>query len=425
MFIPSKLSVIILVAIGFLCWPMKVMAASDTREESPVSLIALINEALEKNPELLLWKHRWQAAKEKIPQAQSLDDPQLTITQWEIPSNFNIGNANGTWYGIGQYFPFPGKRSLRSQVATKHAAVAEQDYHAKAREITARVKDAYFQQFLIQKSIALLIEHQALLTEFIRIANKKYAVGQTGQQEALHAQVELSKLHNRLLILKQEELVNTAELNTLTNRPMEWPLGTVPMLEHRPFSLTFEELTQQAARERPELKATELMVEKSQQARHLADKNNLPDFMIEVMHWDVHQGANAWQANFKINLPWVFREKYAASLRQAEAEEAQARANLLTLYNQTMFELKGLFTRIKTAEQLILVYQGGVLPQAEQSLKAARIGYQAGKISFLNLIESERTLRDLQLEYYTTLVEYEKNRAKLERVGGVAKGEDQ
>jgi outer membrane protein TolC len=300
----------------------------------------------------------------------------------------------------------------------KHAATLEQEYQAKSREVTARVKIAYFQRFLIQKSMDLSVEHQALLTEFIRIVNKKYAVGQASQQEALHAQVELSKLHNRLLILKQEMEVNTAEINTLINRPLEWPLGPTPALEYRPFSLTFEELTRRAVSGRPELKAAALMIEKSHQARLLIDKNDLPDFMIEIMHWDVHGGANKWQANFKMNLPWIFTQKYDAGRKQAEAEEAQARAERLALHNQTLFELKDLFTRMKTTEQLILVYQGGVLPQAEQSLKAARIGYQSGKINFLSLIESERALRDLQLEYYTALTQFQQSMAQLERMTG-------
>ncbi len=414
----SKKYAAVLMTTALLCWPIRLIAASEAKEDSPVRLEALIEEALAGNPEVLSFKLRWLAAREEIPQAKSLDDPQLTITQWEIPNNFNIGGAAETWYGISQSFPFPGKRLLKEEIAGQASDAAESDYQAKVREITLRVKTATFQRFLIQKGIDLHLEHQALLTEFIQIATQKYAVGQASQQELLHAQVELSKLHNSLLVLEQERFSNTAELNTLLNRLPAMPLGPVETLEYRPFSLTFEELSQQALLQRPELKAATFLIEKSEQEKLLADKNFRPDFMFEIMRWEVHGGPNQWMANFKMNLPWVFADKYDSRIRQAAAEEAQARADQIALQKQTLFELRDLFTRVKTAEQLIGVYQSDVLPKAEQSLEASRIRYQAGTFDFLSLVDSERTLLDLQMEYVGALVLFWQSIAKLERVVG-------
>jgi len=41
-----------------------------------------------------------------------------------------------------------------------------------------------------------------------------------------------------------------------------------------------------------------------------------------------------------------------------------------------------------------------VLPQAEQSLRAAEAGYEAGKTDFLDLVDANRTLLDAKREYY-------------------------
>ncbi len=383
-----------------------------------LQLTELLQEALANNPELLSARHRWEAAQEEIPQARSLEDPQLSITQWAIPPNFNIGDADETWYGIGQSFPFPGKLSLKGQIAGKASMTAEQDYQAKVREVTARVKAAYYQLFMIQKSIDLHLEHQTLLEEFIQIADQKYAVGQASQQDLLKAQVELSKLHNSLLVLEQEEASARAGINSLLNRLPVTALGRVEDLAYRPFSFTLDGVTRQALQERPELKAAGLMIQKSEQTRALARKNYLPDFMVEVSYWDVHTGPNQWMAVGKINLPWIFKGKYDARIRQTVAEEAQARADQTAIHNQTLFELRDLFTKVKTAEQLVGVYQRGVLPQAEQSLEAARIGYQTGRVDFLNLIDSERTLLDFQLEYFGALVQFWQSVTQLERTVG-------
>ncbi len=387
-------------------------------QETELRLPLLIEEAFKSNPAIQSARNRWEAAREEIPQAKSLEDPQLSITQWEIPSNFNIGDASQTWYGIGQSFPFPGKLSLRGQISAKMADASEQEYQAKVRQVVAAIKSAYYHLFLVHKTIDLHLEHQGLLEEFIQSAEQRYAVGQVSQQDLLKAQVELSKLHNSLLVLEQEKVSVQAEINGLLNHPPEMPLGEPEELAYRPFPLALEDLKQQALLERPELKAAASMIEKSEQARALAKRNYLPDFMVELQYWDVHGGSNKWMAVGKINLPWIFKAKYDARLRQAVEEESQARADYAATRNQTLFELQDFFTKVKTAEQLIQVYQSGVLPQAEQSLEAARIGYQAGRVDFLNLIDSERTLRDFQLEYYTALARFQQYVAELERTVG-------
>jgi len=391
-------------------------SVSDAQEPpATLKLQDLIQEALAHNPDLAAARLRWEASREVIPQARSLEDPEFSITQWRIPSNFNLGREGETWYGISQTFPFPGKLSLKGQVAQQEAEIAEQTHQTKIREVTTKVKTAYYQLFLINKAIELHLEHQTLLEEFAKIADEKYAVGQVSQQDSLKARVELSKLHNSLLVLEQEQVSAQAEINALLNRPPQMPLGKPEEVIYHPFSLTLENLQQQALQERPELHAATIAIRRSEKARSLAKKNYLPDLMMEVMYWDVHDGPNQWEVVTEINLPWIFKAKYDAKVRQAVAEEKQARSEYQGMRNQTLFELKDLFVKVKTSEQLIQMYQSGVLPQAEQSLGAARIGYQAGKVDFLNLMDSERALRDFQVEYYTALAEYQQRIAELER----------
>jgi outer membrane protein TolC len=415
-----QLAVMIVVLLGglFSGLPVNAQDGASTR----LSLTALIDEALSNNPELAAWRQRWEAAREEIPQARALDDPELTVTQWAIPSNFRLFGAEETWIGLGQRFPFPGKRSLRGEVAARSADVSEQDYQAKRRDVAASVKAVYVQLALIQRMIDLHQEHQALLERFLAIAEQKYAVGQVAQQDLLKAQVELAKLHNSLLEIEQERVATQAELNRLLNRPPGITLGQPDLAPVRPLELTVEELQQQALQSRPELAAAALLIQQQERAKSLARKNFLPDVMVELFYWNVHSGANQWQTNLKLNLPWIFQSKYDARLRQAAAEESQARAEYAALHGRTRAELEALFAKVKTAEQRIEIYQSGVLPQAEQSLEAARIGYQAGKVEFLSLIDSERMLLDLQLEYYDALARFWQSLAELERTAGIALG---
>ena len=407
------------VLIGLLAWPQTIVAAdSNEQSASIVSLSAVIEETLGNNPDLAAMRHRWEAAREEIPQARALDDPHVTLTQWAIPSNFNLFGAEETWIGLEQAIPFPGKRSLRGRMAETAADVGEQNYRAKVRETVAAVKAAYARLFLARKMIDLHVEHQALLEEFIEVARRKYTVGQLSQQALLKAQVELSRLHNSLLIAEQEVVSALTEMNRLLGRPPEGGIGPLDALTERPFSHTINALQERALANRPELRAASFAIQQSEQAKALAKKNYLPDFAVEVAYWNVHSGSDRWQAALTMNLPWLFPGKYDARVRQAAMEEQRARAEFVATRNDTIARLHDLFAGVKSAERLLQTYQGGVLPQAEQLLESARIGYQAGRVDFLEVIESERTLRDMQLDYYTALAQFWQQAAEIERVVG-------
>ena len=387
-------------------------------QTSAISLEALQAEVLEVHPEIQAARLKMESAKEEIPQADSLEDPTFAVTQWAIPSLSQPGNAEETWYGVSQSLPFPGKRALQRDVATSDAFAAEQAFHGKIRELMARVKVAFYQLFLADKSVLLYLEHQTLLEEFIKIATKKYAMGQVSQQEILMARLELTKLHTSLLVLEQERLGVRAQINTLRNRTPDNPIVQTENLAYRPFPLSINDLTQRAMARQPELSAARFMIEKSQHTRALANKNRLPDFMVETAYMDFHTDSNAWMLSVKINLPWLFTAKYDAQTRQAALREAEARADYATLQNQTLFEVQNLFTKVKTSETRIEAYQKGLLPQAEQMLAAAQIGYQSGKVSFLDLIESERARLDFQMEYFGVLVQFFDAVAQLEHAVG-------
>jgi outer membrane protein TolC len=119
-------------------------------------------------------------------------------------------------------------------------------------------------------------------------------------------------------------------------------------------------------------------------------------------------------------LPWLFtKPKYDAQVREAEAQIGASKASLEALRNRTLFEVSDLLTKLQTAERQATLYQTSVLPLAEQTLHAATIGYQTGKVDFLTLLESQRTLRDVELGLYQGLVAMQQRRAELELALGM------
>lgn len=386
-------------------------------EEAIVPLHLLIAE-IKNHPEIEALRLRAEAVKEEIAQTQFLEDPQFSITQWGIPSNLNIGRAEETWFGIAQMFPFPGKRRLRSQLATSDWAARQQDNRVRRLALISEVKSAYYQLSLSQEKIRFHQKHQTLLEESIHIAKKRYAVGQGSQQDILKAEMERSGIHNELIALENERSILWAKMNTLINRSIETPLGKVEALTLRPFPLTYNALIEAALRAQPELQGAALMVERSQLATALTQKEADPDFMVEVQYWDVQGDENRWMVGGKMNLPFVFKEKYAGKNRKAAVEAQEAAARYTARKNETLLEVKSLFTTIQTTAQQLARYPSDLIPLANQSVQVAQIAYQAGTGDLLTLIEDIQLLLDIQIAYYEKLAMFWEQIAKLEPLIG-------
>jgi len=83
-----------------------------------------------------------------------------------------------------------------------------------------------------------------------------------------------------------------------------------------------------------------------------------------------------------------------------------------------LFEARSAYAKFQAAKNLAKIYETGVLPQAQAALETARLGYEADKIEFLDLLDAQRTLREFQMDYFEALANTEIALADLERSVG-------
>ena len=409
------LGVLLLGIPGFL------LAEEPHRKEKILDLSPLIQEALQNNPEVVAFREQVKAMQERIPQAQTLEDPEVKIQLWNTPESLNVTRTATTIYGIAQKFPVPGLLSQKGEVAAREADQAAQQLAAKEREITAVTKAAYYDLFYAHKTIEIHHEQVKLLKQFFQIANAKFRVGKGTQVDVLQAQVELSKLFQHLPVLEQRRKTAQAHLNTLLDRRPDAPLGAPREPVNRFMILTLDQLQEQALRRRPELREVELAVAQFESATKLARLRYYPKMRVELQRWQNHNTDDGFGGNVTLNIPFSFwtKPKYDAGVREATARVQVARSRKETLENLTRFQVQDLVAQIEATGEIVELYATTVLPQAQQTLKAANAGYRTDRTDFLDLIDAERALITYQLEYFQALVDREQQLAALERVVGV------
>jgi outer membrane protein TolC len=325
-------------------------------------------------------------------------------------------------YSISQTIPFPGKLGLRAKMYRSDAHRARWEYEATRQEIIAQVKTAYYDLFVLQKSLQLLQEQVDLLRAFEKTAQVKYSVGQAAQHDVLKAQVELALLREELQTLGQEDLVTAkARLSTVLNRSAESPVEIPEDISIPRLNVTREGLEQIALEKRPNLAAGEETIRKAKAAHSLAKRAYLPDLTVILMQqrMEAAMGIETTRGlRFSLNLPlWFWGKRAQVSEKRALWRGAQA--SYQDLKNKILFQVQQTLAEYQAAQRRAELFETTIVPLAEQSLKAARAAYENREADFLNLISAERNLRHAKLKHYQSLGKLGKSLARLEQAVGV------
>lgn len=384
--------------------------------EPRLSLETLIDEVTRNNPEVKAARERWEAAKAVAPQVATLPDPKLQLGYQRMPMTDPL---QGALYGFGQEVPFPGKLRLRGEVAASQADRLEQDYLATGLRLVARLKEAYYDLHFVHKAIEVVQKNKLLLIQFEKTAKSRYAVGQAAQQDVFRAQLEISRVLDRLAVLEQQKESLHAAINRLLNKPPAGPLGTPEEIRVSLLTQSLPELSRRAEDFSPILQASTKGIERSEKAVSLARREYYPDFDVNALglHND-RINDNGYQVMLGIRIPLFYETKQREGVRQALAGLSGAREEFTATRQDVLFRVKDAFVQTQRAERLITILRDAIIPQATLALQSAQASYAVNKVDFLTLLNSLLTLQESELEMHGEMVAHEKAVARLEELTG-------
>jgi len=283
MFISFFLSVAVLTGAS-------VTRAQVTGAAEGLSLSEAITEALKNNPEIQAAEKKIESARARAGQSTYLEDPEVNLEAWAVPLNqpVNFRASNPIILGVRQKFPFFGKLGLKGDIAGEDVNVAAEELRAKQLDIIAKVKSTYADYFMASKSIEIQKELLQLIRQVSLTADNLYRVGKAPQQDVIKALLEQTDALNKLTWAEKDRITAQAKLNTLLSRPPSSPVGELSELKPSPMSLQFSDLESLVLRQRPELRALESGINKSEKisgARYREIRNFLTSWLGFNIGW--------------------------------------------------------------------------------------------------------------------------------------------
>lgn len=388
----------------------------------PLTLPELESAALAKNAEILTAMRRIAVVEARRGSAGSLDDPSFMYRGWGTPLSrpWDL-NQSQHMFMYSQSLPSRGKRQLRTEVADADVDIAKAEVEARKRDVLAQVRRAFYELLQNQEGLRFHDEQAALARQGLESARIKYVVGKVPQSDMLKAQIALTRLVEHLVMLQQDGDLARSRLNTLLGRDPSSPLdvvGDYSPPSQLPGLLDLEKL---ALDNRPELAVVSATIRQSETRTQLAGKSLAPDYTLSggymLMPGDSRY-RNTYAAEVAVTLPWLNRGRHNAEIAEASAVVAAEKAEYESRRAEIFAEIQESLVRARVAQRLVGLYRDTLRPQAQAVLKATVAAYQVDRTDYLNLLDSQNTALEVELDYIRAVSELETRMADLEHAVG-------
>ena len=380
--------------------------------------------ALARNPEIEVAARRVAAAEAHVPVAGALDDPMAMYRAWGVPlvQPWNLNQAQNM-FSISQTFPGSGKRSLRTSVAESDVDIAKSQLEEVRLEVRVRMNKAFDDLLLANDEMRIHDQHVGIARQAIKAARIKYTVGKVPQQDILKAQVALTALAEHMIRFDHDANLARARLNTLLGRDPATPLRITGEFSVKRTLPAAQALDALALESRPDLIGAQQAAVRSHKEQALQNKAYVPDFTISAGYMLMQPSSemrNAYMVEGSMNLPWLNRRKHDAEIAEATARATEQDAELTALRNVAFGQIQEALVEAQAAQQLARMYHDQLRPQAEAALQSSVIAYENDKTGFLDLLDSQMEVINVDLAWLDAVADFDARLANLELATGTA-----
>lgn len=386
-----------------------------------VTLEQLVRIALARNPAIKSAVEHVEAQRARVPQARALPDPMVSggwmgkIVPFDVQQGF-APSFRGLM--VQQRFPFPGKRKLRGQIADRQAEASNWMAKGTRRQVVAQVKVAYYNYFYDTKAIEITRKNKSLLEKLESIAEARYRVGKGIQQDVLRAQVEVSRIDQKLMLLEQQKNTAQARLNMLLYRDPDSPMPQPAPFKPAHFDASLQNLYALAHANDPQLEQDRRMIESSRDAVKLAQKQYDPNFTVNYTYQQRPDLKDTNGFTVGINIPIFFRSKQREGVIEASHNLIGANRNLDERWTTVNYEIKQQYLAAKTAKNLMNLYRKAIVPQSTLALQSSMSAYEVGKVDFVSMLDNFVYVLDYEVDYYKELSNFQTALARMEPLVG-------
>ena len=371
-------------------------------------LDVLIDEALANNPEIQTFELKYQVAKEKVNEANTLPNTQLGVGYFVSEPETRTGPQRFK-ISAKQMLPSFGAITARENYREALADAVYEDITIVKRKLVASVSQSYYNLYAIKEQQLVVVENIELLKTFEELALTSVEVGKASAVDVLRLQMRQNELNQLKLILEQNYLAELTTFNKLLNRDKstEVIVANTLVMPTEGELINWDNLALH-----PELLKYDKLYTSVEQSELLNQKEQNPMLGFGLDYIAVSErpnmdfsdnGKDIFMPMVNVSIP-IFNNKYKSKSKQNELKQKE----ILTQKENRLNTLETLLDKaVKSSNSARISYdtQTKNLKQAKDAETILVKSYETGTINFNDVLD----IQELQLKFQTKQIESIKN----------------
>jgi outer membrane protein, heavy metal efflux system len=383
---------------------------SSTETDSLTLEIALAK-TFEHNPTLAAHHLEIKARDAHAQQMATAPNPEFNLEAENFAGSGSQSGIDGleTTVGVAHLLELGGKRAARTKLAGADKKWAEWDLKAAQLHLEAEVRSAFTDMLAAQEKRRILQEGLEVNQHILETAKLRHQAGKAPATEEVKARMAYSLTHIEIDRTAQELRAARIKLASFWSGDPNAIQGAHGDLRGIPDLPMLESLLPQL-NSHPDLARWQTEIEQHRFTEAVAKAERLPDLTVGAGIRHLNQRGNGDVALVAaLSMPLPFFNRNQGSIREAGHRLAKSEKEKQAIASQLAARLLTLHESLQAKREEIAHLKEELLPDAEKTLQTSHQAYQLGKLSFLEVLDSQRTRYELSTRYIATLAEYHKN----------------
>ncbi|EMK6666686.1 TolC family protein [Vibrio fluvialis] len=409
-------------------WVSSLAMASETSPASPSpqsaqALSQLIETALSNDGIRRQYYAQAQAMRETGRASATLMDPKLKMGVTGLPVDsfkFDEDAMTNISVGLMQQFERGDTLDLQNKKATQQAQGVEVQVVGRELEVANALTQLWLELGYQQVAQTILLENRSLMNEMVNFIQTNYAIGKSEAQDLLNAQLQVSRLDEKLQANAQMQQRLTAQLSEWfgsdwllsahrlqASNQLPWPKLEQTLTHPSTDNAYYSDLSRH-----PAVRMADSSIEAGRTQVDIAREAYSPQFGVEVMY--AYRQANNMRgepasdlvsAYLTLDIPLFTGNRQDRNLAAAQYQVGAAQSQRDTLLRQMNAKVNALRVDRDNLAQRLARFNSTLLPQAKARVQATERGYQNNTAQFNDVISASTDELALQLEYQRLLTD--------------------
>ena len=399
---------------------------AQARQDIPLTMTEAEDIAVADEPGRMALLAQAEALEEQAVAAGQLPDPTLRVGLANFPisdGGFSTEGMTQAQLGLRQEFPRSRSRSLNTERLQSMATQVSRNAEARSRDVLTATRTGWLESYYWQSAQQIVNESRPFFADLVNITRSMYAVGRKSQHDVLSAELELSRLDDRLIEADRATAEARAELSRWlgsdANRPVALKLPAWPPLP------PLHDL-QQSLDVHPRLGASDADISARQIGVDLAQESYKTGWTLDLGYGfrDGHLPSGEPRSDFvsvsvSVGLPFFNENRQDRKLASALKERRAAVASKDEVRAELRSRLQAQFARWNELSSRLALYEDQILDQSTGRAQAALLAYQSDAGDFSDVMRAYIDDLNTRLEYIRLQVERAQSYAVLANLGGI------